>query len=97
MKKSLLIMAFFGLALVGYSQTKGDLKGPAAKNFKPWNSTMSIAMLTSVEDKEVLQGPARKNQKPQALNNQLTRVVAVGSKRNGLKGPARKNYKPWKD
>lgn len=87
-----LMMALF-LANFGYAQDRNDLKGPKAKNWKPWSSERTQVTVVTFE-KQQLKGPEAKNtainerpksgQKPVSLN-----------KKPRLKGPKAKNRKPW--
>lgn len=77
---------------------RSDLKGPAYKNYKPWQyKTQSIALYTNNSKKSLI-GPEYKNYKPWKDTSKKEEVlVKIGNnERQKLKGPAYKNYKPWK-
>ncbi|MFT4833681.1 MAG: hypothetical protein ACI83W_000307 [Marinoscillum sp.] len=99
MKILIITLGFiFSTLLVG-AQAKNDLKGPAAKNYKPWRDKTEINVPTPViaVDKVALKGPAAKNHKPWKVDSETEYVaIEIGSPRTELKGPAAKNYKPWK-
>lgn len=69
-----------------------SLKGPAAKNFKPWENTTQHTTVVSVRMKKAQKGPAAKNAKPWEQDYESTPVVRNNSKK--LKGPAAKNSRP---
>ncbi|MCV9386024.1 hypothetical protein [Reichenbachiella ulvae] len=73
------------------------LKGPAAKNHKPWNNeTKTEQTIVMKSEVNKLQGPAAKNSKVWSTENQeIFSEVAVISDRPALKGPAAKNHKVW--
>ncbi|MFT6335822.1 MAG: hypothetical protein ACJA2S_002842 [Cyclobacteriaceae bacterium] len=81
------------------AQVPKDLKGPAAKNYKPWrdkNKEASVNVV-SIPSKKALKGPEAKNYKPWKDENDLTASIKVNEVKAKLNGPAAKNYKPWKD
>ncbi|UXP31653.1 hypothetical protein N6H18_14990 [Reichenbachiella agarivorans] len=100
MKTLIIAFALTLVASFSFAQTRTDLKGPAAKNYKPWkdkNQTEQAIAMKS-EDATRVQGPAAKNQKVWDKENQAEYTeVAVVSGQNDLKGPAAKNYKVWSD
>jgi len=81
------------------AQIKNGLKGPAAKNYKPWKATtvqpQSVIYTYTLKGRS--QGPAAKNDKPwkndrpDAANRRAVKAQPL----NTRKGPAAKNYKPW--
>ena len=73
-----------------------ELKGPAAKNAKPWlNQTTSSIVVVEAPTAIKLMGPAMKNSKPWSDKN-TTVTNAISSKaKSRLTGPAAKNAKPW--
>jgi len=92
----MLIALFVTIGSVEAQVPKG-LKGPAAKNYKPWkdkNKEASVNVV-SISSKKELKGPEAKNHKPWKDDNASTSKIIVA--KNNLKGPAAKNYKPWKD
>ncbi len=79
------------------AQRPTDLKGPAAKNYKPWRDKDKVKTKVVTMRKERLQGPAAKNYKPWANKAKRTPGVKIAEAKPKLKGPAAKNYKPWRD
>lgn len=100
MKKLLFIL---GVSIVTFSvsqaQSKNDLKGPKAKNYKIWQDDSQPVTVITVASKEQLRGPAAKNRKPWTVSATEKNKVAIvrNTRRSQLKGPAAKNYKPWND
>jgi hypothetical protein len=98
MKNGLLIIALtIGTLTMANGQTRNDLKGPQAKNYKPWmNKTLPTTIVTN--DKKNLKGPEAKNFKAWKDEREFTeQVVVFGDSKPKLKGPEAKNYKPWTD
>jgi hypothetical protein len=100
--KKLIISAIVLLAMVSFTaqaQSRTTLKGPAAKNYKPWEDTeKSSVRAVSYANKEDKKGPAAKNQKvweKQSTNNEVM-IVGIAPK-NKLMGPAAKNRKIWEE
>ena len=90
-----LTLVFF-VVLTGYAQDRNTLKGPEAKNYKPWLNTEQPAPVYQM-DVEKLKGPQAKNQ----LAWTKARVEAPKSEivlepREKVMGPAAKNAKRWK-
>ena len=82
-----------------FAQAPSNLKGPEAKNYKPWedaNRTNSQIMVAT--DISELQGPEAKNKKVW-LNDTKTskKVVRTNGSKVKPKGPKAKNAKPWKN
>lgn len=94
----MVIVMFVVVGSIG-AQVPKDLKGPAAKNYKPWkdkNKGASVNVV-SVSSEKTLKGPEAKNYKPWKNKSTRTSGVKIGEAKPKLKGPAAKNYKPWKD
>lgn len=84
------------LSFGGMAQDRNDLKGPKAKNFKPWQSEGEGATLHTSVKSERLTGPEAKNSKPwQTEVREFNTVATPRLNRNELKGPRAKNLKPW--
>ena len=100
MKKAavLLTLIFCVGALIGQSNI--TLKGPAAKNYKPWKDkkVQKQEVVMVMKETQPLKGPAAKNAKPWQQKKVLVTTTAdiATNRRLNLKGPAAKNYKPWK-
>ncbi len=98
--KKLLIASLVLIFVVSYSaqaQSRNSLKGPAAKNYKPWKNTESSStQVVIAAEKEVKKGPAAKNEKVWERKSANTQYVAVDSTpKTKLMGPAAKNRKVW--
>lgn len=96
MRKLALILALGFVTSIGFAQSRNDLKGPAAKNFKPWKNNYPKSTLLVTTSRDNLKGPEAKNYKLHTKENahyETSRVV-MGRKKN-LKGPRAKNAKPW--
>ncbi len=82
------------------AQTPKGLKGPAAKNYKPWQNKSkddSRTPAVSFPTKETLKGPEAKNHKPWNDAREMANAVQISVSKQKLKGPAAKNQKPWQD
>ncbi|MCB4798287.1 hypothetical protein [Neotamlana laminarinivorans] len=93
-------IAFTALAIIisfgAYAQKRNEFKGPAYKNYKPWQHDVVPTVVYTIIEKESLTGPEYKNQKVwENKNIEDYKVISIGTKRSKLKGPAYKNYKPW--
>lgn len=84
---------------VAFSQSRTDLKGPKAKNYKPWKYEANATEVQSeIAETVAVKGPKAKNQKvwrEEDAKNYVT-VSTEGDQKTSLKGPKAKNYKPWK-
>ncbi|MFY0652170.1 MAG: hypothetical protein JXQ96_09065 [Cyclobacteriaceae bacterium] len=97
MKRIAITLALILAVSLTYGQSRKDLKGPRAKNYKVWEHKTEASSINVVTyDVEKLQGPLAKNQKVWE-NEIITGQIVVSSVKPKLKGPAAKNYKPWKD
>ncbi|MEQ9289828.1 MAG: hypothetical protein RIG77_23065 [Cyclobacteriaceae bacterium] len=101
MKKYFLIPAILLLFVAfGQAQHRNGLKGPKAKNYKPWKDTTksSATLVTYEEPANKLKGPEAKNYKKWQDKGveKNTILVSTGDTKK-LKGPAAKNHKVWKD
>ena len=97
MKSLIFAFAFLTIATVGFSQTDNDLKGPAAKNYKPWqqeDKAPAIKVYTS-ETATKLQGPSAKNKKTWELETKNYQETALVTTRPRVTGPKAKNAKVW--
>ena len=98
MKKTALILVATFISFTVLSQNRNELKGPAAKNYKPWkNKVTSVEIYSNVSDAD-LKGPVAKNFKPwkrDKIDDSQKKSVALKAQKTKLQGPAAKNYKPW--
>ncbi|MDF9795715.1 hypothetical protein OKW21_000978 [Catalinimonas alkaloidigena] len=96
-KLSILLFAGILLSTMSMAQSRNDLKGPKAKNYKHWkheDSKSAILFTSEVAPK----GPAAKNQKPwrntpEVIEN--AQLVDVSTTRAKVTGPKAKNTRPW--
>ncbi len=94
--KKLLIAVSLLFVFSSVSAQKQPLKGPQAKNYKPYFDTdrTSVALETVEGIKEVkLQGPEAKNAKIWKREPENTQLVTFTNRRSGLKGPKYKNFR----
>ncbi len=90
MKKITIIFALvLGVGMV-YGQSS-NLKGPAAKNYKPWKNQQKVTLVDTKTDQ--VQGPQAKNQKIWENNDNQQAVYVATTTRRHLKGPKAKNYR----
>ncbi len=93
-----LILSFF-VATTSIAQSRTQLKGPAAKNYKPWKDNDKTSKTYVTQSVEVKQGPEAKNAKIWSDKNKNEEAIAINmnAQPNSLKGPEAKNRKPWDD
>ncbi|MEX2591606.1 MAG: hypothetical protein WD426_02445 [Anditalea sp.] len=92
-----MLSTFFLAFNVSYAQSHQDLKGPAAKNYKPWKQQARTgALVVRVDEKEV-KGPAYKNRKPWQDDANKSEVTSELRVREKITGPKAKNKKPWQN
>lgn len=99
MKKLIFTLgALFFICTVNQAQSKNDLKGPKAKNYKVWQDDSPATAVYTSADQASIKGPEAKNQKVWADTTTEENKVAIkrDTRKKGLKGPAAKNFKPWK-
>ena len=77
------------------AQFPKGLKGPAAKNYKPWLDKYKkpSVFVQSLKTNSRYKGTQAKNQKAWLRNARPITVARANNPR--LKGPAAKNWKPW--
>jgi len=95
MKSLLIAFVFMTVATFSYAQDKSDLKGPAAKNYKPWQNNEKAKKMYTLEASSKVQGPSAKNKKSwdsKSINYQEITLVANKPK---VTGPKAKNAKAW--
>ncbi|WP_439482834.1 hypothetical protein [Cyclobacterium plantarum] len=91
-----ILVAGFLAFNISNAQSLQDLKGPAAKNYKPWKEqARKGTLMVKVDDKKV-KGPAFKNKKRFKGDFEVFKVDAQLAKRERITGPKAKNRKPWK-
>jgi hypothetical protein len=88
-----LIMSLILLSICGVAQNRNSLKGPEAKNYKPWKNESSSLTLKSKNNRVVLKGPAAKNNK--VWNNNAETISIKALNRRRIFGPAAKNNKDY--
>lgn len=80
------------VTFAGFAQTDG-LKGPKAKNYKPWENPQPAKPILVAVKKDV-KGPAAKNIRP-LENSESTVVAKATTPKKRVMGPEAKNSKPW--
>ena len=97
MKKYVLMLVAltFGFVL-SYGQNEKPLKGPKAKNAKPWMAKKQKNEVAIAANYQRVTGPVAKNAKPWQSNKARSGSTALAvSAPSRLTGPAAKNAKPW--
>jgi hypothetical protein len=87
------------VSTAAFAQAPSNLKGPEAKNYKPWEDTnrTNTQILVATDDNQ-LKGPEAKNKKVWLTDaNTSKKVVKTNGNRVKPKGPKAKNAKPWKN
>lgn len=79
------------------AQEWNDLKGPAAKNYKPWKSQARNVTADVRSERSDVQGPEFKNQKPWNQSDATMPVDTTLDTSDKVTGPKAKNKKPWKN
>lgn len=93
----LLAVSFLTFGTVqSYAQTAQDLKGPKAKNYKPWKEQARKGTLSVKLDEADKKGPAYKNHKVWEGDASKVEVASELVTKKPITGPKAKNQKPWK-
>lgn len=79
------------------AQEWNELKGPAAKNYKPWKSQAKNVTADVRSERSEAQGPEFKNQKPWNQTDATTPIDTTLDTSKKVTGPKAKNKKPWKN
>lgn len=96
MFRSKMILAAFFLAFnVAFAQSPSDLKGPAAKNYKPWKHQARSGDLMTIVYKKAVKGPSYKNRNPWQDETKKSFITTDFRIRKKITGPKAKNKKPW--
>lgn len=94
-KYVLLTTVLFTLVVFSASaQSKNELKGPKAKNFKVWESSQEAAPVY-FKTGAVAKGPQAKNLRPADRKSGALAVADTQGTVEKLQGPAAKNNKVW--
>ena len=91
MKTTTLILFMILISTWGIAQNRNSLKGPEAKNYKPWQHKSTSSRLMTKKNRMILEGPAAKNDKVWNDDSESTPVKTM--KRRRIFGPAAKNKK----
>ena len=79
-----------------YGQTRTQLKGPKAKNYKPWKADQPASYAIATLDVERAKGPKAKNARVWSDENQVQETGTLATtNRAKLKGPKAKNRNSW--
>lgn len=95
-KLAFAIVALFFAVSFANAQEFQELKGPAAKNYKPWKQqarTGSLIVRTTPVDQ---QGPEAKNQKVWEQDTEKEALPVGTEARERVTGPEAKNRRPWR-
>ena len=92
-----MLAAFFLAFNMAYAQSHPIIKGPAAKNYKPWKQQARTGTLVVRVDEKKVKGPFFKNKKPS--QGQVNKAVVTSDLRirEKITGPSAKNKKPWQE
>lgn len=83
---------------VSNAQSHQDLKGPAAKNYKPWKQQARKGTLLVKVEEQKEKGPAYKNRKHRKVDYEVVEINSdLLNKRKRITGPKAKNRKPWEN
>jgi len=95
LKRVLIIAVCAMVAGFASAQSKNELKGPKAKNYKPWQNERAATEVYSTPDDADIKGPTAKNNRfTGAADESETTVAAVNTEHkrfNNLQGPNAKN------
>lgn len=91
-----ILVALFLAFNVSYAQSHSDLKGPAAKNYKPWKEQARTSVLMAKVVDTTEKGPAFKNKKAWKTDADQVEINTTLRERKRVTGPEAKNRKPWK-
>jgi hypothetical protein len=77
-----------------FAQSRTNLMGPKAKNYKPWENKSTVVNTTShlTEPSKKEFGGKAKNQK-RVLHTEKVALIENNSKKSQLMGPKAKNYR----
>jgi hypothetical protein len=92
----MLAAAFFAFNIAN-AQSHQELKGPAAKNYKPWKQQARTGTLMVKVDETPKKGPAFKNKKRWQSESKKVDIPSDLVVRERITGPKAKNRKPWKN
>jgi hypothetical protein len=96
-KLSILLFAGILLSTMSMAQSRNDLKGPKAKNYKHWKHEESKSAILFTSE-AAPKGPAAKNQKPWRNTPAViesAQLVDLSTTRTRVTGPKAKNSEPW--
>ncbi|HLT08697.1 MAG TPA: hypothetical protein VK014_14290 [Cyclobacteriaceae bacterium] len=92
-KLSCLLVA--GLLVFGVSEAQ-DVKGPKAKNYKPWKEQAKKGTIVVYADEPAVKGPSYKNKKAWEAEAVKVNITSPTESRQQVTGPKAKNRKVWK-
>ena len=92
----IIIAAVIFSTTVSFAQS--GQKGPAAKNYKPWQHKHEATKIVEHDiERDDFTGPKAKNYKAKNYDREILLISTIqSSERKDLQGPRAKNYKPWK-
>ena len=97
MKVYHLSMALLVSAMTFTLQNPKELKGPQAKNFKPWMRETPKMVVVKKSSTAELKGPSFKNHKSWKVQKEQPKKSFVTKPRTRITGPKAKNQKPWEN
>jgi hypothetical protein len=98
MKKiALIFVAFLFTAAITNAQESGELKGPAAKNYKPWKHQTKLSPVMLKVNPSEKTGPEFKNDRIWDKDTDLMAMDKEGKSTERKTGPEAKNRKLWKN
>ena len=92
-----MLIGLFVLPIICSAQANKQLKGPEAKNYKPWQKKKNKTATKTVVhlDRASLKGPKAKNAKPWQNKQVVQPIEILATRKVFMKGPKAKNSKPW--
>ena len=95
MKSLNFAIALLACSMLVVGQTQKGLKGPRAKNFKPWMKETADVVVLKESSLKNLKGPAFKNHKAWKSDEEQPTQLLATKPRSRVTGPEAKNRKPW--
>lgn len=95
LRGTFMLAAFCLVFNLSFGQSE-NLKGPSAKNYKPWKQQEKKGTFLVKADQAEETGPAFKNTKAWQTQSSKEAIKAKSVVREKRTGPKFKNRKPWK-
>ncbi len=97
MKSISFAVALLVSSILFAAQNPKELKGPQAKNFKPWMKETPKMVVVKKSSLKSLKGPSFKNHKTWEVEKEQPTKAFVTKPRTRVTGPKAKNKKPWEN